>query len=98
MGPLTLAAQRDRVEALCAETLADGARCLTGGHRPASRNKGFFFEPTVLADVPDTSRIMRKEPFGPLAPITTFRDLDDAVKRANSTPYGLAAGRRSTTT
>ncbi|MPZ11357.1 MAG: aldehyde dehydrogenase family protein [Kiloniellaceae bacterium] len=91
MGPLTLASQRDRVEALCAETLGDGARCLTGGGRPAKRNKGFFFEPTVLTEVPDESRIMREEPFGPLAPIVTYRDLDDAIERANSTPYGLAA-------
>ena len=91
MGPLTLASQRDRVEALCAETLGDGARCLTGGGRPAKRNKGFFFEPTVLTEVPDQSRIMREEPFGPLAPIVTYRDLDDAIERANSTPYGLAA-------
>jgi succinate-semialdehyde dehydrogenase/glutarate-semialdehyde dehydrogenase len=91
MGPLTLASQRDRVDALCAETVADGARCLTGGSRPAKRNKGFFFEPTVLTEVPDDSRIMREEPFGPLAPIVTYRDLDDAIERANSTPYGLAA-------
>jgi succinate-semialdehyde dehydrogenase/glutarate-semialdehyde dehydrogenase len=91
MGPLTLASQRDRVEALCEETVADGARCLTGGRRPAHRNKGFFFEPTVLADVPDSCRIMHEEPFGPLAPIATFRDLDAAIERANSTPYGLAA-------
>ncbi|MCO5162299.1 MAG: NAD-dependent succinate-semialdehyde dehydrogenase [Mesorhizobium sp.] len=91
MGPLTLASQRDRVEKLCDETVADGARCLTGGRRPATRNKGFFFEPTVLADVPDASRIMREEPFGPLAPIATFRDLDEAIERSNSTPYGLAA-------
>jgi succinate-semialdehyde dehydrogenase/glutarate-semialdehyde dehydrogenase len=91
MGPLTLASQRDRVEALSNETIADGARCLTGGRRPASRNKGFFFEPTVLADVPDASRIMREEPFGPLAPIATFRELDDAIARANSTQYGLSA-------
>ena len=91
MGPLTLASQRDRVEALCAETVADGARCLTGGRRPAGRNKGFFFEPTVLADVPDGTRIMREEPFGPLAPIATFSDLDDALERANATPFGLAA-------
>ena len=91
MGPLTLASQRDRVERLCEETVSDGARCLTGGRRPASRNKGYFFEPTVLADVPDASRIMREEPFGPLAPVATFRDLDDAIERSNSTPYGLAA-------
>jgi succinate-semialdehyde dehydrogenase/glutarate-semialdehyde dehydrogenase len=91
MGPLTLASQRDRVEALCDETVSEGARCLTGGRRPASRNKGFFFEPTVLGDVPDGARIMREEPFGPLAPIATFRDLDDAIERSNSTPYGLSA-------
>jgi succinate-semialdehyde dehydrogenase/glutarate-semialdehyde dehydrogenase len=54
-------------------------------------NKGFFFEPTVFEDVPDDARIMREEPFGPIAPITTFSDLDDAIERANSTPYGLAA-------
>ncbi|QDY99719.2 NAD-dependent succinate-semialdehyde dehydrogenase [Nitratireductor mangrovi] len=91
MGPLTLASQRDRVEKLSDETVADGAKCLTGGCRPASRNKGHFFEPTVFSDVPDGSRIMREEPFGPLAPIATFRDFDDAIERANSTPYGLSA-------
>src|SRR5690606_14407612 len=91
MGPLTLASQRERSEALCREAISDGARGLTGGRRPADRNKGYFFEPTVLADVPDTTRIMHEEPFGPVAPITTFRDLDEAIERANSTPYGLAA-------
>lgn len=91
MGPLTLASQRDRVEALSADTESAGARRLTGGRRPASRNKGFYFEPTVFAEVPDSARIMRDEPFGPLAPIATFRSLDDALERANSTPYGLAA-------
>ena len=54
-------------------------------------NKGYYFEPTVLTEVPDDSRIMREEPFGPLAPIVTYRDLDDAIERANSTPFGLAA-------
>lgn len=91
MGPLTLGSQRDRVEALSAETEASGARRLTGGRRPTNRNKGFYFEPTVFAEVPDEARIMRDEPFGPLAPIATFRDFDDAIMRANSTRYGLAA-------
>ncbi len=91
MGPLTLAAQRDRVEKLSAETESNGAKLLTGGRRPAQMNKGHFFEPTVFADVPDDARIMREEPFGPIAPITTFNDLDDAIERANSTPFGLAA-------
>ena len=91
MGPLTLATQRDRVEKFSAETESAGARLLTGGRRPAQLNKGHFFEPTVFMDVPDDARIMREEPFGPIAPITTFNDLDDAIERANSTPFGLAA-------
>jgi succinate-semialdehyde dehydrogenase/glutarate-semialdehyde dehydrogenase len=45
----------------------------------------------VLSDVPDDARIMSEEPFGPVAPVATFRSLDDAIARANSTPYGLAA-------
>ncbi len=91
MGPLTLSQQRDKVENLSAETEESGARLLTGGRRPAKQNKGFFFEPTVFAEVPDEARIMREEPFGPIAPIATFLDMDDAIERANSTPFGLAA-------
>ena len=64
---------------------------LTGARRPKETNKGYFFEPTVFEDVPDDARIMREEPFGPLAPVNTFRDVDDAIERANDTEYGLAA-------
>jgi len=91
MGPMTLASQRDRVENLIEDTVTSGARLMTGGRRPAHLNSGYYIEPTVFCDVPDTARIMHEEPFGPIAPITTFSDLGDAVKRANSTPYGLAA-------
>ncbi|MGR3344763.1 MAG: aldehyde dehydrogenase family protein, partial [Paracoccaceae bacterium] len=91
MGPLTLALQLERVEKLSVETEASGARLLAGGKRPAHLNNGYFFEPTIFADVPDDARIMREEPFGPIAPIATFNDLDDAIERANSTPFGLAA-------
>lgn len=91
MGPLTTRRQRDRVEALSAETEAAGVKKLTGGHRPASKNAGYFFEPTVFEDAPEDSRLMREEAFGPLAPINTFSDLDDAIERANDTEYGLAA-------
>lgn len=91
MGPMTLAQQRDRVEALSGETEANGAQLLTGGRRPAHLNKGYFFEPTVFAEVPDDARIMRDEPFGPIAPIAAFSDLDEAIARANATPFGLAA-------
>ncbi len=91
MGPLTLPQQRDRVEALSRDTEASGARLLTGGRRPAHLNKGYFFEPTVFAEVPDEAQIMHEEPFGPLAPITPFREIEEAIERANATPFGLAA-------
>lgn len=90
MGPLTLRSQLERIEELSADTERSGARLLSGGRRSAM-NKGYFFEPTVFADVPDDARIMAEEPFGPIAPIAAFDDLDDAITRANSTPYGLAA-------
>lgn len=91
MGPLTLASGRNKVEGLIADAIQRGARIETGGGRPEGRNKGFFLEPTVLSNVPDDARIMSEEPFGPVAPVTTFKTLDDAITRANSTPYGLAA-------
>jgi succinate-semialdehyde dehydrogenase/glutarate-semialdehyde dehydrogenase len=61
----------------------------TGGERPA--NQGFFYTPTVLADVPAEARIMTEEPFGPLAPIVPFKSFDEVVERANGVAYGLAA-------
>lgn len=91
MGPLTLPSQRDRIERLVADAIDSGAHLRAGGKRPPSRNSGYFYEPTVLFDVPDTARIMCDEPFGPVAAVTTFRSLDDAIERANSTPFGLAA-------
>jgi succinate-semialdehyde dehydrogenase/glutarate-semialdehyde dehydrogenase len=91
MGPLTLSSGRDKVEALMADAVAAGAILRTGGCRPEGRNAGYFLEPAVLTDVPDNARIMREEPFGPVAPIATFRELDEAIERANSTPFGLAA-------
>lgn len=91
MGPLTLPSQRDRIERLVKDAVDVGAQLRSGGKRPPSRNMGYFYEPTVLSDVPDSARIMHEEPFGPVAAVTTFRDLDDAIERANSTPFGLAA-------
>ncbi|PJI43506.1 MAG: NAD-dependent succinate-semialdehyde dehydrogenase [Ferrovibrio sp.] len=91
MGPLTLASGRNKVEGLIADAVQRGAKIRAGGRRPDGRNKGFFLEPTVLSDVSDDARIMIEEPFGPVAPVATFHSLDDAIARANSTPYGLAA-------
>ena len=89
MGPLATARRLDAVSAMVSEAVADGARLVTGGSRLG--NAGYFYAPTVLADVPETSRIMNEEPFGPVALVNRFADEDEAIERANATPYGLAA-------
>ena len=66
-----------------------GAKLQTGGHRIG--NKGNFFEPTVLTDVPKDARVMNEEPFGPLAVISPFSTFDEVVDEANRLPYGLAS-------
>ncbi len=89
MGPLA----NDRRIAALAEFVADardaGAELVTGGSRIGTT--GYFFEPTVLAHVPDHARVMQEEPFGPLAIINPVDSLDSAIEQANSVPYGLAA-------
>ena len=89
MGPLANARRRDAVHALVTDATGRGARVLIGGE-PAP-GPGFFYPPTVLADVPADAAILREEPFGPVAPIAGFGDLDEALAVANSLPYGLAA-------
>jgi succinate-semialdehyde dehydrogenase / glutarate-semialdehyde dehydrogenase len=89
MGPLANARRVDAMEAFVADAVGMGAKVETGGKRIG--NKGFFFEPTVLTGVPRDARIMNEEPFGPLAPITPFRDFDEVAAEANRLPYGLAA-------
>lgn len=91
VGPLINARQRDRVEALVAGAHAAGVEVRTGGRRPASLPKGFFYEPTVLAGVRPEMPVYHEEIFGPVLPLTTFDELDEAIHLANSTPYGLAA-------
>jgi len=67
-----------------------GADLLYGGKAPLGFNKGYFFEPTVLGNVPDEALVMQEEPFGPIAPITTFKNYDEVITRANSLSFGLA--------
>jgi succinate-semialdehyde dehydrogenase/glutarate-semialdehyde dehydrogenase len=88
MGPLANPRRLDAMEGFLADARQRGAQVLTGGER--SGNQGFFFAPTVVTGIPDDSRLMTEEPFGPIAPITPFRDFDEVVARANSLPYGLA--------
>ncbi len=90
IGPLINKKRLDFIEQMVADTVADGATIACGGRRPADRNKGFFYQPTVFTAVRDDMRIMNDEPFGPLAPITTFEDFDEVIARANSLSYGLA--------
>jgi succinate-semialdehyde dehydrogenase/glutarate-semialdehyde dehydrogenase len=66
-----------------------GGKVVTGGSR--NGNQGFFFQPTVITDLPDDSKLMTVEPFGPIAPIVPFKTFDEVVERANSLEYGLAA-------
>lgn len=89
MGPLANARRVDAIEGFVQDAVEKGAKLQTGGQRRG--NDGFFFEPTVLSDVPDDARIMREEPFGPVAPIVPFRSFDEVIERANSLDYGLAA-------
>lgn len=89
MGPLANGRRVDALAELVADAAEKGATLMTGGKRIGDR--GFFFQPTVLANVPDDARVMNEEPFGPLAVINPVRSLDEAIERANSVPYGLAA-------
>jgi succinate-semialdehyde dehydrogenase/glutarate-semialdehyde dehydrogenase len=90
MGPMANARGVATARALVDDAVSRGAELLSGGDRPATFNRGYFFAPTVLGRVPDAARIMNEEPFAPVAPITTFRDYDEVIRRANALPFGLA--------
>ena len=91
MGPMASPAQLDKLERLVSDAVDKGATLRLGGARAREQNKGFFFAPTVLENVSENAEIMSEEPFGPVASLTTYADLGDAIARANSTRYGLAA-------
>ena len=89
MGPL---AHKRRVPAIASfvdDANQRGAKILAGGHKMGER--GNFFEPTVVAEAPDDSKLMTQEPFGPILGVKPFKTLDEAIQRANSLPFGLAA-------
>ncbi|PPQ28288.1 NAD-dependent succinate-semialdehyde dehydrogenase [Rhodopila globiformis] len=89
MGPLANTRRVAAMETFIGDAQQKGATIRTGGNRIG--NKGNFFEPTVLTDVPTEARVMNEEPFGPLALISPFRGFEDAVAEANRLPYGLAS-------
>ena len=89
MGPLANDRRVAALGSLVEDAVATGAKLMTGGG-PID-GPGYFFEPTVLAHVPEEARVMQEEPFGPLAIVNPVDSLDEAIERANSVPYGLAA-------
>lgn len=89
MGPLVHARRLSAVEAFIDDARKHGATVHSGGAR--LRSPGYFWAPTVLADVPNSARIMNEEPFGPIAVINPFSTYEDVIQQANRLPYGLAA-------
>lgn len=89
MGPLANERRPEALAALVKDAVEKGAELRTGGKRP--KGKGYFFEPTVLVNVPANARVMQEEPFGPLAIINPIKSLDEGIALANSVPFGLAA-------
>lgn len=88
MGPLANSRRAPALEAMVADARAKGARVVAGGE---AGDKGFFFQPTAIADVPLEADAMNREPFGPMALMRPFKDFDDAIEQANRLPFGLAA-------
>ncbi|MCC0022542.1 MAG: NAD-dependent succinate-semialdehyde dehydrogenase [Nitratireductor sp.] len=88
MGPVANHRRIEAIDALVEDARSRGAKVLTGGVRP--NGPGYFYPVTVLAEVPDDARVMREEPFGPLAVINPTSSLDEAIACANALPYGLA--------
>jgi len=89
MGPLAMQRQLERVESYIEKGKAEGADLVTGGSRPASMNRGYFFEPTLFANVDNKSAIAREEIFGPVLSLIPADDIDDAIRIANESNYGL---------
>ena len=89
MGPLANSRRLRALEELVADARAKGATVATGGKRIG--NRGYFFEPTVLTDVPDDADVVNVEPFGPIAPVVRFREFEEAIEIANRLPYGLCS-------
>jgi succinate-semialdehyde dehydrogenase/glutarate-semialdehyde dehydrogenase len=89
VGPLIDGSQRSKVAELVSDAESKGAKAVVGGHEMDGR--GYFFEPTVLSDVPPDASLLKEEIFGPVAPVASFESEEDAIEAANNTEYGLVA-------
>src|SRR5262249_25483095 len=90
VGPLVAAREGERGEGSIASGGGEGARVVCGGGRPAGHAKGWFVEPTLFAGVDNQMRIAREEIFGPVVSVIPYDDVDDAVRIANDSDYGLS--------
>ena len=89
MGPMANARRIEAMQRLTADAISRGAKLRLGGRR--MQREGFFFEPTVITDVPLDAALMNEEPFGPIAIMNHFSDFEEAIAEGNRLPYGLAA-------
>jgi succinate-semialdehyde dehydrogenase/glutarate-semialdehyde dehydrogenase len=90
VGPLSTSRRLAAIDDMVADARKSGAEIAFGGKKVSSFSDGYFYEPTVVLQPDDSTVVMREETFGPIAPISSYSSLDEAVGRANSTPYGLA--------
>ncbi len=90
MGPMVSRAQMESVDRAVQTAVAEGAELQCGGKKYSDR-KGYFYSPTVLTHCRQDSQVMQQEVFGPVLPITTFKDLDEAIEDANDCQYGLTS-------
>jgi succinate-semialdehyde dehydrogenase / glutarate-semialdehyde dehydrogenase len=91
MGPLATERQRDRAERYVADAVDKGARVLCGGRRPSEFNRGFYYEPTLLANLAPDSIILTEEPFIPVAPLLRIQSFEEAIEQANVLEAGLSS-------
>jgi aldehyde dehydrogenase (NAD+) len=92
MGPLNSERHRDRVEGMVERAKAAGATPVIGGRRPPQFERGYYYEPTLFADLPEDAELVRNEIFGPVLVVQPFEDEDDAVRIANDSIFGLSGG------
>jgi acyl-CoA reductase-like NAD-dependent aldehyde dehydrogenase len=90
LGPLISAAQRARCEDFVTLAEENGGKVVAGGRRPAGFGRGYYFEPTVLDVLDNANPAAREEIFGPVLTVIGYRDIDDAIRMANDSPYGLS--------
>ena len=91
MGPVINNAARDRMLELIDDAVKNGAKLIMGGEIPAEYSKGSYITPALLIDVTDDMRVSKEEIFGPIIPLQSFSDFDDALAKANNTIFGLSA-------